>query len=549
MCAPPPTRAAISTLVFTSAVMISCSDPVPPTPTVESLALSLDSIAIQFRDSASELTASPRGALGVELDANVAWRSKNTRIVTVIPNGKVVRLVPVRPGATEVEALAENQVAVAKVVVLDTVFSVQIAADTIVTMGQALPFTATVSGPPGAARRVVWSVSNSVVATIDSSRGNNPVLVVSRDTGSTDITATPAIDRNKSARARFRTARPVSLYFDTQPAQSTVPIRANDVMIPGPLLKVRDILGNVFPGSTTVAMAITPDAATSAASLFGTPVLATTNGEARFENLGLDLSGAGYRLTATSPGLAAATSSTFTVGPECVGTPYTTGTTVSGNLTASACQSRANEFYDRHVVTTPVQQFLTFRVSSTSRLRVGIVFPDGARTGPLADSVTVVVAPGAYSVRVYSSPSGASGQYQLISNAPNIPRANLGVGEANVCQRISLHRGITFQDELRCARVPSPLVCGTSATTQSLYQLHLPAKATATITVTSGAFDPCLRVTHLGDRLIAEDVDVPGRNTARVVVPAEPVARVVFVYVAGPFTLATGAPFTMSIQQ
>ena len=99
-------RFAAIAVVVGSAVY--CSHPAPTAPSVELVALSLDSIAIQFRDSASELTASPRGALGVELDAEVTWRSKNPAIVTIVPNGKTARLVPVKPGTTELEALVHE---------------------------------------------------------------------------------------------------------------------------------------------------------------------------------------------------------------------------------------------------------------------------------------------------------------------------------------------------------------------------------------------------------------------------------------------------------
>lgn len=152
-----------------------CSDPTDPVPGVEFLALSRDSVALQLRDSAFELIASPRGALGVELDADVVWRSKDSRILLLAPNGRTARLIPVRAGATEVEAIAGDRVATARVFVLDTVFSVQLtSSDTLVTMGQSLQFTATVLGPPGASREVTWVVTNPAVASIDPARGTNP---------------------------------------------------------------------------------------------------------------------------------------------------------------------------------------------------------------------------------------------------------------------------------------------------------------------------------------------------------------------------------------
>jgi hypothetical protein len=536
-----------STMALVAAV--ACSDPAPPAVSVESLILSLDSIAIQFRDSASELTASPRGALGVELDAEVTWRSKNPAIVTVVPNGNVARLIPVRPGTAELEALAEGILATAKVVVLDTVFSVQISGPTtMVSLGRSIEFSAIVSGPPGASQRVVWSVGNGNVASIDSSQGNSPVLVVSRDTGATTVTATSAIDRRHSATVHIRTAPAVSLFFESQPAQATAPIRANDILIPGPIVRARDQLGNVFLGPVDVTMTLEPGTGAGGAKLFGAPTLTTSNGEGRFDNLGVDLEGANYRVTATAPGLTTATSSTFNVGPECPGTPYVIGATVSGTLTTSSCQSRANEYYDRYIVSSNALQYFAIRLSSAALLRIGVIFPDGARiTAGSSDSLPGVVSAGTFSIRVHSSATGATGAYQLRTGPANIPRGVFQVGGPFVCYLIQVHRGITLQDDLKCSGVPNP--CNSGASTDAGYRLHLAANMTVTVTVTSSAFDPCLRVLATNNAtLIASDPDVPGRNTARVVVPPAPIARNVVVHVGGRATVPVGTPFTISIQ-
>jgi hypothetical protein len=527
-----------------------CSDAADPVPAVESLALSLDSIAIQFRDSASELTASPKGALGVDLDAEVTWQSKNTSVVMVVPDGNVARLIPVRPGAADVEAMSEDIIATAKVVVLDTVYSVQISAsDTLVSMGRSLQLTAAVAGPVGASQQVVWSVGNAAVADIDSSQGKNPVLVFSRDTGSTTVTATSAIDRNKSASARVRTASPVALYFEQQPGQATSPIRAQDVLIPGPIVKVRDALGNVFPGSVTVTLAIAPGSGTPNASLFGTIVVPTANEDGRFSNLGIDLAGADYRLTATSPDLTAATSAPFTVGPECPGIPYTIGTTVSGTLTADACRASESLFYNRYIVTTSVAELFSARI--TAPLRVGAVFIDGTRFGAQSDTVPYLAAPGTYSLRVYSGTNGDVGSYQLSTYFANLSKGNLGA-PGYLCWRIQTHRGIVYQEELRCSSGPGGQIlypCGSGTTSVSPYRLFLPPNAIVTITASSTAFDPCLEALDgTTSQQIAVDDNGGGGTTARLTLAPSPTARNLIINVSGRPPLPAVTPFTITIQ-
>lgn len=532
-------------------VMVFCSDPADPAPGVESISLSLDSVAIQFRDSSSELIASPKGALGVELEAEVTWRSKNTDIVKIVPNGTAARLIPVRPGLAEVEATSENILATAKVVVLDTVFSVQInQADTLVTMGRTLSFIAAVQGPPAASVAVVWTLADSSKARIDSiSQAANRVFVTSSDTGRTEVIATSAIDRKKSARIPFRTARPVSLFFETQPGQATSPIRAQDILIPGPTVKVRDELGNSFVGSVSVSMAIATGSGTPNANLFGTLVVPTASEDGRFSNIGIDLPGADFRLTATAAGLTAATSAPFTVGPECPGTPYEIGTTVSGTLTESACRSNENAVYARYIVTTSALQHLTAR--TTAPMRVSVVFPDGTRFGTVTDSVPYLAAPGTYSIRVSSGANGELGTYQLTSRFSNLSKGTLGA-IGYLCWRIQTHRGITYQEELRCASGTGPNTiaypCGTGTTSSSPYRLYLPANATATITASSAAFDPCLEVFNSQfTQSLAVDDNSGGGTTARIVLTPSPVTRDVIVNVTGRPPVPAVTQFTITI--
>lgn len=538
-------RASISTPFLVVAALLSCSDPAPTAPTLELLALSLDSIAIQFRDSSAELTASPKGALGVELEADVTWRSKNDQIVAIVPNGKAVRLVPVRPGATEVEASAEHLVSTAKVVVLDTVYSVSVSAqDTIVTMGRSLQFTATVAGPPGASRAVVWTVANSRVARIDSSQGKNPVQVVSLDTGSTDVIATAAADRLRSSRVRFHTARPVSLIFASEPGQATSPIRANDPLISGPVVTVRDALGNTFPGEMDITMTIQPGTGRAGATLFGTPVVAYTGGEARFGNLGVDSAGPGFQLRATAPGMNPAISAPFTVGPECPGIPYAIGMVVSGTITEDACRSSADVYYVRYIVSAPGTQVIT---GAAPPMRWGVVFRDGTRPGPQTDTTPHLVGAGTYSIRVYSGVNQALGNYQL-STKPAFLTKQSETPSGWVCWRIQTHVPMEFSQEARCG-IGSGIThaCGGSFSYSSPYRLFLHPNKSVTITASSNEFDPCVAVSF-GSQLIAFDDNSGGGTTARVVVPPSPNGRNVLVNVTGPMPIPASSRYTIRIQ-
>lgn len=541
-------RASIATQFLVVAALLSCSDPAPTAPTLEVLALSLDSIAIQFRDSSSELTATPKGALGVELEADVTWRSKNEQILAIVPNGKTVRLIPKRPGATEVEASAEHLVSTAKVVVLDTVYSVSISAqDTIVTMGRSLQFTASVAGPPGASRAVVWTVANSSVARIDSSEGKNPVQVVSLDTGSTDVIATSASDRLRFARVRFHTARPVSIVFTSEPGQATSPIRANDPLIPGPVVTVRDALGNTFPGEMGVTMTIEPGTGRSGATVFGTPFVTYASGEAPFRNLGVDSAGSGFRLRAIVPGLAPAVSEPFTVGPECPGIPYSIGSVVTGTITENSCQSSANVYYVRYIVSATGTQVIT---GAAPPMRWGVVFPDGTRGGPQGDTVPHLVGAGTYSIRVYTGVNQALGNYQLRTKPAFLTKqSDTPSGVGFTCWRIQTHAPMEYSQEARCA-IGSGIThaCGGSFTYGSPYRLFLHPNKSVTITASSSEFDPCIAVSTPAGGLIVFDDNSGGGTTARVVVPPSPNGGNVLVNVTGPMPIPASSRYTIKIQ-
>ena len=117
------------------------------------------------------------------------------------------------------------------------------------------------------------------------------------------------------------------LAFTTQPPNGTTGTGF------GAVVTARDAQGNTATGfSGNVTVAITSGTGTTGAVLGGTLTRAAVNGVATFTNLTIDRAGSGYTLTATSSGLAAATSAAFTVAAPAVGAhTYTTNFPLTEN--------------------------------------------------------------------------------------------------------------------------------------------------------------------------------------------------------------------------
>ena len=101
------------------------------------------------------------------------------------------------------------------------------------------------------------------------------------------------------------------LAFTTQPGGGAV----GAVWAAQPVVKVQDADGNTVDSSASIALAITTGTPVSGGpgTLSVTTTLPAVHGVATFSGLSIDTVGAGYQLTATSAGLAPATSATFTV--------------------------------------------------------------------------------------------------------------------------------------------------------------------------------------------------------------------------------------------
>ncbi len=111
------------------------------------------------------------------------------------------------------------------------------------------------------------------------------------------------------------TLPPARLAFTVQPAGGT----ALQPMQPAVKVAILDASGHqVDAGANPITLAL--GANPGGATLSGVRTVAALNGVATFPGLKIDQHGAGYRLLATSPGLAATTSATFTIaaGEQCV---------------------------------------------------------------------------------------------------------------------------------------------------------------------------------------------------------------------------------------
>ncbi len=131
---------------------------------------------------------------------------------------------------------------------------------------------------------------------------------------------------------------PAKLAFTVHPG-STV---AGVAISPAVQVSVQDANGNLATTSTaTITLALASGTGAPGAALGGTLTQSASGGTASFAGLSVDKAAAGYRVTATAPSLASATSATFSVEPGPAATLVITGqptTVVAGTAIAPAVQ-------------------------------------------------------------------------------------------------------------------------------------------------------------------------------------------------------------------
>lgn len=127
-------------------------------------------------------------------------------------------------------------------------------------------------------------------------------------TGYTLTASSGSLSSATSSTFDITAASASKLAFANQPSNTA----AGSVISPNVTVEVQDSYGNIVTSSTaaaTVAIGSNP----SGGALSGTKSISFVNGVATFNNLAIDKSGVGYTLTATSPGLSGATSTSFNI--------------------------------------------------------------------------------------------------------------------------------------------------------------------------------------------------------------------------------------------
>jgi hypothetical protein len=132
------------------------------------------------------------------------------------------------------------------------------------------------------------------------------------------------------------TATAAKLVFTTQPTGAP----AGTLLATQPIVTVEDAAGNTVKNyKAPVTLTITAGTGSTHAVLFGGKTVTPAEGVATFRELMLERAGAGYTLTATSPGLTPANSASFEITPrEAAGlsfTPQPRGVTSGSVFTAT----------------------------------------------------------------------------------------------------------------------------------------------------------------------------------------------------------------------
>ena len=142
------------------------------------------------------------------------------------------------------------------------------------------------------------------------------------------------------------------LVFTVHPAASTT---AGATITPAIQVTAQDAAGNAVPTfAGTVTVAITAGTGTSGAVLSGTLTVGAVSGVASFSTLSINKSGTGYKLTATSSGVSAGTSSTFVItagAATMLGFTVQPVTTVAGRSITPAVRVAAQDALGNTVTT------------------------------------------------------------------------------------------------------------------------------------------------------------------------------------------------------
>jgi len=268
---------------------------------------------------------------------------------------------------------------------------------------------------------IVWTTDRPEIAAVVG-RGAT-AAVKGTKVGTATVRATADGNKSGSLSIQVVPGSPATLAFVVQPANST----GGTPITPAVQIGVRDAAGNLVSAASnlvTVSLSPTPGGAT----LSGTTSLKAVNGIATFPNLRVDKVGSGYTLTATSSGLASATSNPFNVAvgaASALAFSVQPASTVAGTVISPAVRVTIQDAGGNPV--------------TTSTAPVSLALGSNPAGGKLSGTTTVAAVSG---VAVFADLSldKASCSYTLSASAPGLATAN----SATFCIAVGPPQKLTF---------------------------------------------------------------------------------------------------------
>jgi len=177
-----------------------------------------------------------------------------------------------------------------------------------VATGASVSITLAITGGTGTAGAVLGG--SATQAAVNGVATFNNLSVDKAGTGYTLTATASGLSPAVSSGFDIAVGAAVKLAFSMQPSNALV----GAAIAPAVQVTVQDAQGNTVTGSSaSITMAIASGTGTAGATLGGALTHAASGGIATFNNLSIDLAGAGYALTASAPALAGATSNAFTI--------------------------------------------------------------------------------------------------------------------------------------------------------------------------------------------------------------------------------------------
>lgn len=238
-----------------------------------------------------------------------------------------------------------------------------------------------------------------------------------------DFNVAPGPEMLDSTHAK---GKPVAstLVFTGQPANAT----AGNVLVPIITVIVLDDRGNqdrTFNQNITVTLQGGP----TNANVLGTTVVAANRGVATFDDLVIDVANANYTLLATSPGLTAATSTTFTITPGPAASlrfAVQPNTTTAGTAMTPAVAVQLQDKYG-NATPQPANIALALSTAPTGATLGGTLNAATAANGLATFSNVILQRAGSYTLSASAAGlvGSTSAAFQVIAANPNAALSTL----------------------------------------------------------------------------------------------------------------------------